>query len=631
MKPEIFLEYLDGFKKAYPEKFASENEIFSHIRRGDHIFVASGCGEPQYLVQALIRYVESNPKAFFDAEIIHIYSLGLAPYAGAKYKANFRHNSFFVGNSTRDSINAGMADYTPISLSQLPALLASGAVRIDVALIQTSMPDEHHYLSLGVSVDVVKTATEKAKIVIAQINPNMPRIHGDGFIHIKDVDFIIPYDEPLLEVSKTQASDVIKTIGKNVARLVQDGDTIQVGWGGLPNAVMASLYNKKDLGVHTELLSDGLVYLIKTGVINNSRKTIDHGKSVAAFCMGTRETYDFLDNNPSIALRTLDYTNSQLIMSRIENMVAINSALEIDLSGQATSESIGGVFYSGIGGHQDFMRGALFSRNGKTILALKSTSRNDTISRIVPALKEQAGITLNRADTRYVVTEYGIAYLHGKNIRERAMSLIAIAHPKFRPWLIEEAKKRGLIFKDQAFIPGKRGEYPDDLETYVSTKTGVQIFIRPVKISDEELLKDFFYSLSDKSIERRFISSRKDMPHEILQNFVVIDYTKEVVLVVFRGDRDNPIIVGVGQYGIDESTHTAEVAFAVRDDQQNSGIGFELLKYLTYLAKRQGLLGFTADVLVENKPMLHVFEKGGFDIKRKIDSGVYELSLKFKT
>ncbi|MDD5524998.1 MAG: GNAT family N-acetyltransferase [Smithella sp.] len=631
MKPEIFLEYLDGFKKAYPEKFASENEIFSHIRRGDHIFVASGCGEPQYLVQALIRYVESNPKAFFDAEIIHIYSLGLAPYAGAKYKANFRHNSFFVGNSTRDSINAGMADYTPISLSQLPALLASGAVRIDVALIQTSMPDEHHYLSLGVSVDVVKAATEKAKIVIAQINPNMPRIHGDGFIHIKDVDFIIPYDEPLLEVSKTQASDVIKTIGKNVARLVQDGDTIQVGWGGLPNAVMASLYNKKDLGVHTELLSDGLVYLIKTGVINNSRKTIDHGKTVAAFCMGTRETYDFLDNNPSIALRTLDYTNNQLIISRIENMVAINSTLEIDLSGQATSESIGGVFYSGIGGHQDFMRGALFSRNGKTILALKSTSRNDTISRIVPALKEQAGITLNRADTRYVVTEYGIAYLHGKNIRERAMSLIAIAHPKFRPWLIEEAKKRGLIFKDQAFIPGKRGEYPDDLETYVSTKTGVQIFIRPVKISDEELLKDFFYSLSDKSIERRFISSRKDMPHEILQNFVVIDYTKEVVLVVFRGDRDNPIIVGVGQYGIDESTHTAEVAFAVRDDQQNSGIGFELLKYLTYLAKRQGLLGFTADVLVENKPMLHVFEKGGFDIKRKIDSGVYELSLKFKT
>ena len=630
MKPELLIERLDSFKKAYPEKFASEDEIFSHIRRGDHIFVSSGCSEPQYLVQAMIHYVESHPKAFFDAEIIHIYSLGLAPYTEPKYKANFRHNSFFIGNSTRDSINAGMADYTPISLSQVPSLLSSGVVLIDVALIQTSLPDDHDYLSLGVSVDIVKAATEKANIVIAQINPNMPRIHGDGFIHVKDVDYIIPYEEPLLEITSTPTSEVIQTIGKNVARLIQDGDTIQVGWGKLPNAIMASLYNKKNLGVHTELLSDGLVDLMKAGVIDNSRKTIDHGKTVASFSMGKKSTYDFLNNNPSISFRTIDYTNNPLIIARIENMVAINSTLEIDLTGQATSESIGGVFYSGIGGHQDFMRGALFSKNGKTILALKSTSHADTISRIVPALKEQAGVTLNRGDVRYVVTEYGIAYLHGKNIRERAMALISIAHPKFRPWLIEEAKKRGFIFKDQAFIPGKRGEYPEDLETYLTTKTGVQLFIRPVKINDETLLKDFFYSLSDKSIERRFLSSRKDMPHERLQDFVIIDYTKEVVLVVIRGERDNPLIVAVGQYGVDEATHTAEVAFAVRDDQQNSGIGFELLKYLTYLAKRQGLLGFTADVLVENKPMLHVFEKGGFDIKRKIDSGVYELTMNFK-
>jgi len=631
MEPDIFLEYLAGFKKAYPKKFVSENEIFSHIRRGDHIFVASGCGEPQYLVQAMIRYVESNPKAFFDAEIIHIYSLGLAPYTGAKYKANFRHNSFFIGNSTRDSINAGMADYTPISLSQVPSLLASGVVRIDIALIQTSMPDEHHYLSLGVSVDVVKAVTEKATIVIAQVNPNMPRIHGDGFIHIKDVDFIIPYDEPLLELTGASTNKVTETIGKNVASLVQDGDTIQVGWGGLPNAILFCLSNKKHLGVHTELLSDGLVDLIKAGVIDNSRKTIDHGKTVAAFSMGKKATYNFLDNNPSISFRTLDYTNNPLVISRIENMVAINSALEIDLTGQATSESIGGVFYSGIGGHQDSMRGALFAKNGKTILAMKSTSVKETISRIVPALKEQAGITLNRADVRYVVTEYGIAYLHGKSIRERAMELISIAHPKFRPWLIEEAKKRGLIFKDQAFIPGKRGEYPADLEAHATCKNGAHMFIRPVKISDEPLLKDFFYSLSDRSIHRRFLSYRKDMPHERLQDFVIIDYTKEVVLVVIMGDQDNQFIAAVGQYGIDESTHTADVAFAVRDDQQNSGIGFTLLLYLTYLAKRQGLLGFTAEVLMENKLMLHVFEKGGFDMKRTSEGGVYELTLKFKT
>jgi len=411
---------------------------------------------------------------------------------------------------------------------------------------------------------------------------------------------------------------------------VQDGDTIQVGFGSLPNAIMVNLYNKKNLGVHTELLSDGLVDLIKAGVIDNSRKTIDRGKTTAAFSMGEKSTYDFLNDNPSIAFRTIDYTNNPLVIARIENMVAINSALEIDLTGQATSESIGSIFYSGVGGHQDFMRGALLSKNGKTVLAMKATSRDDTISRIVPALKEQAGVTLNRSDVRYIVTEYGIAYLHGKNIRERAMELISIAHPKFQPWLIEEAKKRGLIFRDQAFIPGKRGEYPEELETFRTTKTGLQIFMRPVKISDETLLQDFFYSLSDTSLHRRFLSLRKDMPHERLQDFVVIDYTKEVLLVVITGDQSNQIIAAVGQYGIDESTHTAEVAFAVRDDQQNRGIGFELLKYLTYLAKRQGLLGFTAEVLVDNKPMLHVFEKGGFDLKKRFDSGVYDLMLKFK-
>lgn len=630
MISDKFIQRLDRYRKAYPEKFVPEDIVFGHIRRGDHIFVSSGCGEPQYLVQALIRYVESHPKAFFDAEIIHIYSLGLAPYTDLKYKANFRHNSFFIGSSTRDSINAGMADYTPISFSQLPSLLATGVVPIDVALIQTSIPDNHEYMSLGVSVDIVKAATDKAKIVIAQINPNMPRIHGDGFIHIKDVDFIIPHEEPLLEVTSMQTNKAIETIGKNVARLVQDGDTVQVGWGKLPNAIMASLYTKKNLGVHTELLSDGLVDLIKAGVVDNSKKTIDHGKTVASFSMGSKATYEFLDNNPSISFRTTDYTNNPLIIGRIDNMVAINSTLEIDLTGQATSESIGGMFYSGIGGHQDFMRGALFSKNGKTILTLKSTSHKDTISRIVPALKEQAGVTLNRGDVRYVVTEYGIAYLHGKNIRERAMSLIAIAHPQFQPWLIEEAKKRGLIFRDQAFIPGKAGEYPKDLETFLTTKTGEQIFVRPVKISDEPLLKDFFYSLSDKSIERRFMSPRKDMPHERLQHFVIIDYTKQVVLVVIKGNENNQYVAAIGQYAIDETTHTAKVAFAVREDQQNTGLGVALLQYLTYLAKRQGLLGFTAEVLMENKPMLHVFEKGGLDIKKKIDTGVYELKMDFK-
>ena len=621
---------LDDWKRLYPEKFAEEDAVFTHIRRGDHIFVASGCGEPQYLVRAMVNYVESNPKAFFDTEIIHVYSFGIAPYTDPKFKRNFRHNSFFVGNNTRGPVNQGLADYTPVSLSDVPALIKSGSVRIDVALVQTCLPDEHGYMSLGISVDMVKAATDKAPMIIAQVNAEMPRVHGDGFIHIRDVDFMIRHDEPLLELPGIELNETTQRIGNHVSRLVQDGDTIQVGYGGLPNAVLANLFNKKHLGVHTELFSDGLVDLIKAGVIDNSRKSLNPGKSVAAFSMGKKSTYEFLNDNPSILFRTIDYTNNPLNIARQRNMVAINSALEIDLTGQATSDSIGGTFYSGVGGHQDFMRGALLAEGGRTILAMKSTAMNDTISRIVPSLRESAGITLNRGDVRYVVTEYGIAYLHGKNVRERTMSLISIAHPKFRPWLIEEAKKREIIYRDQAFIPGKRGEYPENLETHRTTKTGLHLFLRPVKISDEPLLKDFFYSLSDRSLNRRFLSIRKDMPHERLQDFVIIDYSHEVVILGVIGSAENELIVGVGQYGIDEKSHTAEVAFAVRDDHQNRGIGQEMLSYLTYLAKREGLLGFTAEVLIDNKPMLHVFEKGGFDIKKKNDAGVYDLKMAFR-
>jgi len=624
------MEVLKEWQKLYSGKFAPIDEVFRHIRRGDHIFIASGCGEPQYLVREMTRFVEQNPKAFFDAEVIHVYSFGIAPYTDVKFKSNFRHNSFFIGSNTRGPVNEGLADYTPISLSNVPVLINRGQVRLDVALIQTSLPDVHGFLSLGVSVDMVKAATEKARLVVAQVNPHMPRVHGDGFIHIEKIDFLVPYEEPLLVVKEEAPSETADRIGNYVARLVQDGDTIQVGYGGLPNAIMKNLFGRRHLGVHTELMSDGLIDLMKAGVIDNSLKTLNRGKSVAAFAMGTAETYRYIDDNPSISFRTIDYTNDPLVIAQHRKMIAINSALQIDLTGQASSESIEGMFYSGVGGHQDFMRGAVMARGGRTILAIRSTAQNETISRIVPVLSGGAGVTLNRADVRYVVTEYGIAYLHGKNVRERAMSLIAIAHPKFRPWLIEEAKKRGLIFKDQAFIPGRRGEYPEQLEAYRTTRTGLQLRFRPVKISDEPLLKDFFYSLSDTSLYRRFMSMRKDMPHERLQDFVVIDYTRELVILAVIGGEDNELIVGVGQYSIDEATHTAEVAFAVRDEFQNQGIGTELLDYLAYLGRREGLLGFTASVLAENKPMLHVFEKGGFDITKKFESGVCELKLGFR-
>ncbi len=621
---------LTVMRAVYPEKFPAEERIFSTIHPGNRIFIGTGCGEPQYLVRALINYVQSHPKAFFDAELMQVWTLGVAPYADAKFKDNFRHNSFFIGNNTREAVNQGLADYTPVFLSQVPALFQKKLVPVDVALIQTSLPDEHGFMSLGISVDIVKAAAENAALVIAQVNARMPRVLGDTFVNIKDVDFIIPCDEPLLEYQETVTDEIAQKIGTFVGRIVQDGDTIQVGYGSIPNAILGHLLKKEHLGVHTELLTDGIVDLMKRRVIDNSRKELNRGKTVAAFCMGMQETYEYLHDNPAIEFRPVNYTNNPTVLARQKNMTAINSALEIDLSGQATAESLGKTFYSGIGGQADFMRGAILSPGGKSILAMQSTAEEGTVSRIVPFLKEGAGVTLSRGDIHYVVTEYGIAYLHGKNIRERAMELISIAHPRFRQWLIDEAKARNLIYRDQAFIAGVHGEYPAELEAYKTTRNGLGILLRPVKLADEHLLKDFFYSLSNDSMYRRFISSRKDMHHERIQPFVVIDYSREMVILAVVEHQEQELIVGMAQYLIDENTHTAEVAFVVRDDHQGKGIGAELLNYVTYLARKQGLLGFTAAVLMENRQMIQLFEKMGFNIEKRAEGGMYELTMSFR-
>jgi RimJ/RimL family protein N-acetyltransferase len=388
---------------------------------------------------------------------------------------------------------------------------------------------------------------------------------------------------------------------------------------------LANLTGKKHLGLHSELFSDGVAELMKAGTLDNSEKSIDQGKAVASFCMGRKETYDYLRRNEAVEFRTIDYTNNLLNIAKQQKMTAINSALEIDLTGQATAESLGKTFYSGIGGQADFMRGAVLAPGGKTILALPSTAEDGRVSRIVPFLREGAGVTLIRGDVRYVVTEYGIAYLHGKNIRERAMDLIAIAHPKFRPWLVDEARKLALIYKDQEFVAG---EYPDALEAHRVTKAGLEILLRPVKISDEPLLKEFFYSLSDKSMYLRFASARKDMPHRRLQEFVALDYSKEMVILAIIGKDERETVIGMVQYAVDEATHMAEIAFVVKDEYQNKGVGAELNTYITYLAKRQGLLGFTAEVLADNATTLHLLEKMGFEIE-KSEAGVHELRLTF--
>jgi GNAT superfamily N-acetyltransferase len=503
-------------------------------------------------------------------------------------------------------------------------------MEIDVALIQTTPPDENGRVNLGVSVDIVKAAAEKAGMVVAQANSNMPRLQGDGEIEIEDIDFILPYDEPLLEYQEQVPGAIAERIGRYVSSIVEDGSTIQVGYGRMPNAILSCLGAKKHLGVHTELLSDGIADLMRAGSVDNKEKSINPGRTIATFCMGRKETYDFIDGHPGIEFRTIDYTNNPLVIAQNKRMTAINSALEVDLTGQATAESIGKLFYSGIGGQADFMRGAVLAPGGKTILALPSTADDGRVSRVVPFLKEGAGVTLTRGDIHYVVTEYGIAYLHGKTVRERAMDLIAIAHPGFRPWLVEEARKLSLVFKDQAFIVGKRGEYPEELEVWRTTRSGDRVMLRPTKISDEPLLKDFFYSLSDESLYQRFISVRRDIPHEMLQDFVVIDYTQKMTILAVLGESGKEKIAGIGQFSLNRDQATADVALAVRDEDQNKGLGTELMRYLTCLAKRRGLLGFTAEVLAGNQPVFRLFDKMGFGIEKRNERGVYEMRLSFK-
>lgn len=622
-------DIVSRWKSIYPEKFQPLDYVFSKIKRGDRIFIHTACSEPQFLVRELVKYTEAHPKSIADAELMHVVSLGLAPYASQKFNSSFRHNSFFVGNSTRETVNSGFADYTPVFLSRIPKQFSNKMIPIDVALIQVSYPDVYGYVSVGINVDISKAAIENASVVIAQMNSNMPRVLGDTFIHLKEITSIVPYEEELLEFSPRVADDIAVEIARYASKIVKDGDTIQIGYGSIPSAVLLNLKHKNNLGIHSELLSDSMVELIKLGVVDNSKKSVIKGKTVASFCLGKKETYNYIHDNPMFEFKRIDYTNSPIVISRINNMTAINSALQIDLTGQATAESIGSLYYSGIGGSTDFMRSTPFAPGGKTILAIQSTAKNGEFSRIVPYLETGAGVTYNRGDLYYVVTEFGIAYIHGKNIRERAMDLIAIAHPKFRPWLIEEAKRLNLIYKDQAFIPGKQGEYPSHLEANRTTKSGLVLMLRPVNINDEPLIKDFFYSLSDNSLQSRFMTTRKDMPHELRQDFVVIDYTKELLILACVEHDEKKIVVGMGQYLKDEKNNLAEVAFAVRDNYQNMGIASELIKYLTVIAKREGLHGFVAEVLIDNKPMIHVFDKMGFTMTRKLGDGVFDLLMLF--
>ena len=421
----------------YKRKLMNAGDALRCVESGMRVYIHPGCAEPELLVEALME------RAPFvrDVEIIHLMTMGSAPYVAPEMAGHFRHNAMFIGGNVREAVNDGRADYTPVFLSEIEALIDSGQLRMDVALIQVSPPDAHGYCSLGVGVDTTMTAVRCAKYSVAQVNDQMPRTYGDCFLHIDQIDAFVETSRPLCEAPKIEITPIHRAIAKHVATLIEDGSTLQTGIGGIPDAVLAYLTDRQDLGVHTELVSDGVIALIDAGVLTGRRKTLLPRKIVVSFLLGSKRLFEYVNENPIFEFRPNAFTNDPLQIARNERMIAINSALQVDLTGQVCADSIGTQFYSGIGGQVDFIRGSSRSKGGKPIIALPATAKNETVSRITPMLDPGAGVVTSRGLTRYVVTEYGIAYLHGKTIRQRAEALISIAHPKFRDSLFEYCER----------------------------------------------------------------------------------------------------------------------------------------------------------------------------------------------
>lgn len=427
----------------YSQKLVTADEAVKVIKSGNHVVVQPGCAAPMELVRAMVN----RKSELTDVTIYHILIVGPLPYTEPGMEKHFKHKAFFIGANTRSSINEGRSEFIPIFLSEVPLLFKKGIIPVDVALLNVSTPDEHGFCSYGVDVGTIKSAAERAKIIIAQVNKSMPRSLGDSFIHISKIHYIVEFDEPIQELPQVdpnagqQILEIYDRIGKSIADMIEDGSTLQMGIGAIPDSVMKYLRDKKNLGIHTEMFSDGIIDLVEMGIVNGEEKTLHPGKIIAGFVLGTRKLFDFINNNPIIEFHPQEYVNDPFVISKNKKMVAINSAIEIDLTGQVCADSIGSKLFSGIGGQVDFIRGAAHSDGGKPIIALPSVTKDGKFSRIVPQLKPGAGVVTSRGDVHYVVTEYGVAYLFGKSIKERSRALINIAHPDFREELTNYAKK----------------------------------------------------------------------------------------------------------------------------------------------------------------------------------------------
>ena len=593
-------------KQYCPKKVVSAETAVSKIKRGSRVFVGTGCGEPQHLIKTMVQDLNMQ-----DIMVYQMLSSTFSQFIEEdSFLRRFSLKLFFISRALRKAASEGKLDYLPTYLSQIPTLFYSKRIGLDVALIQVSPPDKFGYCSLGVSVDITRSGMESANIVIAQVNPRMPKTWGDSFVHIDEIDYVVLHEEPIVEsLSTRKQNEITRRIGHFVSEVVEDEATLQIGFGHLPNEILPYLDKKRDLGIHTQVITDGLLPLLKKKVITNKKKTLIPGRVVASLVMGSQELYEFVNNNPMFYFRSSDYVNDPTVIARNDNLISISSALEVDLTGQVCSDSIGNKFYSGIGDQVDFLRGSAMSKGGFSIIALPSTAQNGRVSRIVPSLSEGAGVATTRADVDIVITEYGIAELQGKSIYQRVMELVQIAHPKFREELVEEAKKRRFIFADQLPPSTEDLIFLEGYKTTRELKNGKTVLFRPLFPSDEFAYRNFFYSLQEKTIYYRFFYKMKIFSHEVLQKqYASVDYKRNMSIVGLVHRKRHKELIAIGSYA-DAEAERAEVAFVVREDYQGMGIASYLLEQLEIIARDNDYSGFIATTLRENSAMLHVFKK----------------------
>jgi acyl-CoA hydrolase/GNAT superfamily N-acetyltransferase len=609
----------------YRDQIVSADAALACVADGQRVFVGSGAGVPQTLVETLAARRDLS-----DVEVVHLLTLAAAPYTDAALAGHFRANALFIGPNVRQAVAAGRADHTSVFLHEVPGLFRTGRVPLDVALISCAPPDENGWCSLGVSCDVIPAALAAARFVVAEVNERMPRVHGECFVHVRDLHTLVASARPIVEAPPGPLDPAAQRIGRHICSLLEDGCTLQLGIGAIPDGVLCYLDQFRDLGVHSEMFSDGVVALVEKGVITNARKTLHPGKLVCSFVMGTQRLYDFVDDNPLVECRPTEYVNDPFVIAQNDKMTAINAALEIDLTGQVCADSLGATFFSGFGGQVDFIRGAARSAGGRPIIALPSTAQDGTVSRIVPYLKQGAGVVTGRADVRFVVTEYGVADLHGLSARERALALVQIAHPDFRHWLIAEGRARNLIPRDQVAVSAKRYVYPEERETWCPLRDdAARMYVRPLKLTDEPLLRSLLYHLSAEMCHDPFFKMHFPDASERLRKFLEHHYAADLTLVAARDQTPGAEVLGLCHYRRNPGTDFADAAVLVREDWQNRGVGMALLAELIRAAQADGVAGFEATLPAYGLRLVPTLEEQGWSVTTEPHGETFKLRITF--